>query len=348
MKFNITTFGCKANQYDSYAITEYMRENADNAGFGESVHVINSCTVTETADRKIAALIAKLKREKPCCTVVLCGCLPKAYPEKAAAMGADVVIAGKFPISPATALVNPLPYSPQRDRKRAFLKIQDGCNRDCAYCIIPKARGNPVSRPIADIAAEAQSLAANHSEIMITGINLALYAYEEHGLVGAVEAICKALESKTVPVRIGSLEPDLLSDTDITRLAQIPKTQLRRHFHLSLQSGCDAVLHRMNRRYDTAQYRSKIASLRGAFGANVAITTDIIVGFPGETQAEFAQTLAFVQEMGFAKIHVFRFSAREGTAAASMAKQIAPSEKKARFTALSEFAGTGKRVEDLG
>jgi threonylcarbamoyladenosine tRNA methylthiotransferase MtaB len=183
-------------------------------------------------------------------------------------------------------------------------------------------------------------LAANHREIVITGINLCAY---EFGLVNAVEAICEI--DAAVRVRLGSLEPDMLSDADITRLAALPK--LCRHFHLSLQSGSDATLARMNRRYDTAHYRGKIALIRRLL-PNAALTTDIIAGFPGETDAEFAETLAFAQECRFDKIHVFTFSPREGTAAAAMSGQIPAAVKKSRFAALNAIAGSEVKVEDLG
>jgi threonylcarbamoyladenosine tRNA methylthiotransferase MtaB len=311
MNFTITTFGCKANQYDSDGISELMKRN--HISEDSPVHIVNSCTVTENADRKVKSLIARLKRENPECRVILCGCLPKAYPDKAREFGADEVIEGRFSEN--------LPVSIQGNRTRAFLKIQDGCNRSCAYCIIPTARPHLTSRSVADIRAEAEMLvAAGHKEIVITGINLCLY---EHGLNNAIEAIA----ASGVPrIRLGSLEPDLVS---------LNSELVCNHVHLSLQSGSDSVLRRMNRRYDTAHYRKTAQSFAGC-----AVTTDIIVGFPGETEDEFTQTLEFAAEMGFAKIHVFPFSLREGTAAAAMPAQVAhgvKQERAARLTALADL-----------
>ncbi|MCL1832491.1 MAG: MiaB/RimO family radical SAM methylthiotransferase [Oscillospiraceae bacterium] len=330
MKFYVTTFGCKVNQYESAGIAELMRlrgyppvkppKAADTV-------IINSCTVTDNAERKVAAMIKRLKGDNPDCEVILCGCFAKAYPDKARQCGADKVVEGKFTQGETT------PVSLQRERTRAFLKIQDGCNRHCAYCIIPTARGAPSSRPIADIVSEAQTLAAaGHKEIVVTGINLCLY---EYGLMNAVEAV--AAVKGVQRVRLGSLEPDLISESDIARLADVPT--LCPHFHLSLQSGSDSVLRRMNRQYDTAKYRDTARLLRAAF-PTAAITTDIIAGFPDESDAEFAQTMMFAEEMAFAKIHAFAFSPREGTAAATMRGQVPQSVKRERVTALSALADT--------
>jgi threonylcarbamoyladenosine tRNA methylthiotransferase MtaB len=253
--------------------------------------------------------------------IILCGCLTKAFPDIETA--ADEVIIGKFAES--------LPVSLQSERTRAFLKIQDGCNRSCAYCIIPKARPDLHSRSIPEIVTEAQILAnAGHKEIVITGINLCLY---EYGLVNVIESIGEVASIKRI--RLGSLEPDLITESDIIKLSKIPK--LCNHFHLSLQSGSNTVLQRMNRRYTTDEYRNIVGRLR-TIDPTAAITTDIIAGFPGETEAEFAQTLEFAEEMRFAKIHTFAFSSREGTIAATMPNQIPKSIKRERVSKLSELA----------
>jgi threonylcarbamoyladenosine tRNA methylthiotransferase MtaB len=336
MNFNITTFGCKANQYDSSGIAELMKTKdyvkVDDHNKPCDVHIINSCTVTENADRKVKSLITRLKRENPHVKVILCGCFPKAFPEKARLTGADEIIEGKLVESPPTSL--------QKERTRAFLKIQDGCNRSCAYCIIPKARGETTSRSIADITDEAGLLSKYHKEIVITGINLCLY---EHGLVNAVKAVCGVEDVQRV--RLGSLEPDLISEHDIIKLSELVKQAcLCNHVHLSLQSGSDTVLKRMNRQYDTDYYRKIVSRFRG-----FAVTTDIIVGFPGETEEEFMQTLQFVEEIGFAKVHVFPFSKRDGTVAYSMPEQISKAVKQERSARLTELADTlrSKHFEGL-
>jgi threonylcarbamoyladenosine tRNA methylthiotransferase MtaB len=301
-----------------------MRQNgfkpADSAERA-SVHIINSCTVTENGDRKVKQLIKRVKKKNPNAVVVLCGCFPKAFPEKAALTGADVIVPG----TPSDSV------SVQSERTRAFLKIEDGCERECAYCIIPKARGAVKSRPIRDIAAEAETLAANgHKEIVLTGVNLCAYGGGDgRSLSEAVGAVCGV--GGIERVRLSSLEPDLISESDIARLAEFPK--LCPHFHLSLQSGSDAVLRRMKRRYDADYYEKTAKSLREAF-PECALTTDIIAGFPGETEAEFAETLAFAEEMRFVKIHAFAYSRREGTAAADMPRQISNAVKRERVAKL--------------
>jgi threonylcarbamoyladenosine tRNA methylthiotransferase MtaB len=354
MFFNITTFGCKANQYDSSAIAELMKLKgyvpfeslSDCADFTierAPVHIINSCTVTENSDRKIKNLISRLKKDSPGVKIILCGCLPKAFAEKAKTFGADVVIEGKFSLPGDTEAE--LPFSPQSQRTRAFLKIQDGCNRECAFCIIPKARGKSTSRTIDEITAEAHKLIlAGHKEIVITGINLCAY---EFGLVNAVQAVAQTGIHR---LRLGSLEPDMISESDIIRLSELTKPPhpakpacLCPHLHLSLQSGSDCVLKRMNRRYTTDDYRKIVKLIRERFTgtscreSGVAVTTDIIVGFPGETDEEFAQTLAFAEEMRFAKIHVFAFSKREGTPAAVMPEQVSKAIKRERVSVLCEL-----------
>ncbi|MCL1867207.1 MAG: MiaB/RimO family radical SAM methylthiotransferase [Oscillospiraceae bacterium] len=339
--FFITTFGCKVNQYESSAISALMTLRGlvqAKSGSDCDVHIINSCTVTDHTDRKVKSLITRLKKERPDMKVILCGCFPKAFPQKAAETGADEVIHGKFTECESYKNSEDFlpPISLQKERTRAFLKIQDGCNRNCAYCIIPKARDVLYSRSVSDIAAEAAALVkAGHKEIVVTGINLCLY---EPSLIDAVERICRV--DGLVRVRLGSLEPDLISETDIKRLSRLPN--LTPHFHLSLQSGSDRVLSRMNRRYTTSEYRLKAELIRRLFDSP-ALTTDIIAGFPGETDDDFAETLAFAREMRFAKIHGFAYSVRGGTAAAEMTGQVPKSVKVERMSRLSETAQSLRR-----
>jgi len=329
--FDIVTFGCKVNQYESSRIAELMRQKgyirAESPQAADLV-IVNSCTVTGNSDRKVKSLISRLKKDNPDVKVILCGCLTKAYPEKAREMNADEIIEGKFS--------NELPLSVQSERTRAFLKIQDGCNRSCAYCIIPKARGSVKSHPVADIITETQMLInAGHKEIVITGINLCAYG-EDTGLsslTDIVETVCGINGAQRV--RLGSLEPDMISESDIVRLSRLP--QLCPHFHLSLQSGSDSVLKRMNRLYTAAEFK-KITGIIHKYFPNAALTTDIIAGFPGETEEEFAQTLTLAKEMKFAKIHAFAFSRREGTLAAEMTEQISQKIKRERVSRLTEVA----------
>lgn len=328
MYFTITTFGCKVNQYESSGLSELMKlkgfTETDDSGKAD-VHIINSCTVTENSDKKVRRLISAIKRDNPAAVTVLCGCFPKAFPEKAGLVGADMVVGGVLPSA----------FSPQLNRARAFLKIVDGCDRGCAYCVIPKARGSVKSRALPDIADEARKLAeSGHKEIVLTGANLGLFGLDSGvSLYDAVKAVC--LTDGIERVRLSSLEPDLIGGEFAVKIAGLPK--LCRHFHISLQSGSDAVLRRMNRRYDTDYYAKLVASLREKF-PDCAVTTDIIAGFPGETEREFAETTAFAESIGFAKIHVFAYSKREGTVAAAMPEQVPESVKRERAARLCELS----------
>jgi len=331
MYFTITTFGCKVNQYESSGLAEFMRQRGYTETRDSSkadVHIINSCTVTENGDKKVRRLISAIKRDNPKAMTVLCGCLPRAFPEKAEASGANVVIK-----SPVSTLLENLPFSPQPSRTRAFLKIEDGCNRNCSYCIIPRARGEVRCRPLPDVISEARKLAEfGHKEIVLTGINLGLFP----GLYEAAADVCGVPGIERV--RLSSLEPDLIDEKLIADLAKLPK--FCPHFHISLQSGSDEVLRRMRRRYDTAYYRRLVGIIRENFRES-AVTTDIIAGFPGETDSEFAETLAFAEEMAFAKIHVFAYSKRGGTEAARMPNQVAPEVKRGR---VAKLCGSAARM----
>ena len=305
---------------------------------------------------------------------MLTGCLPQTDPEAAAALPeADIVLGvrerGGDPGLCGAVLTDrrerivavrahepgepfePLAALGDGDHTRAFLKIQDGCTQFCAYCIIPFARGAAAlqtagrahtretdlrSKPLDELRAEVLTLAAaGYREVVLAGINLSLYGREQGlRLPDAVEA------AAAVPgierVRLGSLEPELLTDADIARLAAVP--ELCGQFHLSLQSGCDATLARMNRHYTTARYREIAAALRGAF-PGCAITTDVITGFPGETEEEFSATCRFVEEMGFALVHIFPYSERRGTAAASLPDPVPVEERRRRAARLAAVTG---------
>ena len=353
MKVAFHTHGCKVNQYE----TQAMRRQLEQAGYETTefvpehtvadVLVINSCTVTGESDRKLRQFLRRCRRALPDAVIVLCGCMPQAYPEAAFNLPeVDIVLgnavrADLLPkleeylahkqriccVPQHSATYEPMDIDEFQGRTRAFVKIQDGCNRFCSYCIIPYARGRVRSRQPDDITAELQRLAAKgYKEVVLVGINLTAYG-QDLGLTiaDAVDAACAVdgLER----VRLGSLEPDFITDDVIARMKAQPK--LCPQFHLALQSGCDATLKRMNRHYTTAEYADLCHRLRHHF-PNCAITTDIMVGFPGETEEEFEQSCAFAESISFARAHVFAYSRRRGTRADRMPNQVDNAEKARR------------------
>lgn len=352
MKAKIITLGCKVNQYESEAMLEALLAGGfQEARSGEEadVVVVNSCTVTATSDQKVRQTLRRAKRDNPGAVMVLTGCMPQAFPEEAAGLlEADVVLGNArrgdlLPwvmeyLSSKQRIVDIAPHekgeafekmsvSAFHGRTRAFLKIQDGCDRFCSYCIIPYARGRVRSKPLEELREEVLKLGeAGYQEVVLTGINLPAYG-KELGLhlCDAVEAACAAPGIHRV--RLGSLEPEQLTPEVIARMAKEEK--LCPQFHLSLQSGCDETLRRMNRHYTTAEYREIVENLRKAF-PNCAITTDIMVGFAGETEEEFQASLAFAQEIAFAKVHVFAYSRRPGTRAYDMPDQVSNRVKEER------------------
>ena len=378
MKVKFVTLGCKVNQVES----EAMREALLAAGFQEAaggetadVVVVNSCTVTATSDQKARQALRREKKRNPGAVAVLTGCWPQAFPQEAQEfLEADVVLGTArrgdlVPrlleyLSTKQRVVDIAPHekgekfeklsiSAMHGRTRAFVKIEDGCDRFCSYCIIPYARGRVRSKPLEDIREEAARLGkAGYKEVVLTGINLPAYGKDLGGdLCDAVEAACAA--PGILRVRLGSLEPEQLTPPVIARLAAQEK--LCPQFHLSLQSGCDDTLRRMNRHYTTAEYRQIVGDLRKAF-PNCAVTTDIMVGFAGETEEEFAKSLAFAKEIAFAKVHVFAYSRRPGTRAYDMPGQVANKVKEDRSrqmiaatlaTQRAFFAAQTGRVEEV-
>ena len=352
MRAAFYTLGCKVNQYESQAMEELFRRRGYEIvppSQEAELYIVNSCTVTSSGDKKTRQIVRRLRREHPLAVVALTGCLPQTDPRAAEELPeADLVLGTRERRTVVEAVEEYLarrqrlvgePFEPLEalgddGHTRAFLKIQDGCTQFCAYCIIPFARGPLRSRELAALREEVAGLAAaGYREVVLTGINLSLYGRELGlRLPDAVEA------AASVPgidrVRIGSLEPELLTDEDIARLAAVP--QLCGQFHLSLQSGCDATLARMNRHYTAARYREIAGALREKF-PGCAITTDVITGFPGETPEEFAETCRFVREMGFAMVHIFPYSERRGTAAASMPDAVPMEERRRRAAALAEI-----------
>lgn len=377
MKIAFFTLGCKVNQYESQAMAERMvkcgfelvspNEKAD-------VYVINSCTVTAESDRKTRQTVRRFKRKNPDSIVVLTGCMPQAFPEDADALKeADIVLGNKNNIRLPELIERYFSCSQRiieienhetgdkfigdsisgfEGRTRAIVKIEDGCNRFCSYCIIPYSRGRVRSKPIDELENELRTLSdAGFIEIVLVGINLSSYGSD----IGF--NICDAVEIAAgmnfERVRLGSLEPDHITDDVIGRLAKIDK--FCPQFHISLQSGCDNTLKAMNRHYTSAEYRELCIKLRNAF-EDTTITTDIMVGFPTESEEDFADNINFAKEIGFEKVHVFPYSPREGTRAAKM-EQIEKSIKEKRSRIMIEEtekirqkfldSQTGKTVEVL-
>lgn len=328
------------NQYESQLMAQLLTDHGySKAADHNTAHIciVNSCTVTATGDSKCRKVINRVRRENPSCIIVLCGCMPQAFADKPELFrGCDIVmgntarrdivevldeyLADRRPIiriapHAKDESFEPMSVSGFDERTRAFVKIEDGCNRFCSYCIIPYARGRVRSKPLDVLSREVGDLAANgYKEIVLVGINLSAYG-QELGLDirDAVKAVCAV--GGVERVRLGSIEPERMTRDLLSVLAEEPK--FCPHFHLSLQSGCDATLRRMRRHYDTAEYARIVADIRELF-EDPAITTDIMVGFVGESEEEFAESLAFCQSIGFAKAHVFPYSVRKGTAAEHM------------------------------
>lgn len=361
MRISFYTLGCKVNQHETGALAKLFCDNGYTlAAPGEEadVYVVNSCTVTAGGDKKSRQWLRRARRENPGAVTVLAGCYPQAFPEEAAGVTeADVVVGNTdrmgllqavqtalqtgervVDIRPHTRgeAFEELPIARPLGHTRAFLKVQDGCHRQCAYCVIPRARGPVRSRARQKVLEELRALAANgYREVVFSGINLPSYGLDTgDDLAGLVEAAAGIGGIRRI--RLSSLEPDLLPPDTIARLAAV--NALCPQFHLSLQSGCTATLRRMRRVYTAEEYAAVCAALRTAFGGHLSLTTDVIVGFPGETEAEFAESLAFVQAMRFLKVHVFPYSPRPGTPAANFPDQIPEPEKARRVHAMQSAA----------
>lgn len=361
MRISFYTLGCKVNQHETGALAKLFCDNGYTlAAPGEEadVYVVNSCTVTAGGDKKSRQWLRRARRENPGAVTVLAGCYPQAFPEEAAGVvEADVVVGNTdrmgllqavqtalqtgervVDIRPHTRgeAFEELPIARPLGHTRAFLKVQDGCHRQCAYCVIPRARGPVRSRARQKVLEELRALAANgYREVVFSGINLPSYGLDTgDDLAGLVEAAAGIGGIRRI--RLSSLEPDLLPPDTIARLAAV--NALCPQFHLSLQSGCTATLRRMRRVYTAEEYAAVCAALRTAFGGHLSLTTDVIVGFPGETEAEFAESLAFVQAMRFLKVHVFPYSPRPGTPAANFPDQIPEPEKARRVHAMQSAA----------
>lgn len=362
-KVAFVTLGCKTNQYETDALMDIFYKNryevVDFDDFSD-VYVINTCTVTNVSDKKSRQMIRRAKKSNPDGLVVVVGCYAQISPDEVSAIeDVDIVIGTDSRsaiisyIEDYKAGLTDKPYVIVEDimkikvfeemsvssittHTRAFIKIQEGCNQYCTYCIIPYARGHVRSRSLQHILDEIEALThKGYVEFVLTGIHIGSYGLDLDGVsvIDLLEAIQK-LEG-VQRMRLGSVEPRLISEDFIRRIKPLDK--LCDHFHLSLQSGSDSVLKRMNRKYSAEAFSTAVDRLRNLYG-KPSLTTDIIVGFPGETDAEFEETMAFVRHIKFSEIHVFQFSKREGTPAATMTDQVDPAIKKVRSEQLITLA----------
>ncbi len=354
-KVAFVTLGCKTNQYETDALMDLFYKNryevVDFDDFSD-VYVINTCTVTSISDKKSRQMIRRAKKSNPNGIVVVVGCYAQISPDEVSAIEDVDIVVGT---DARTSILNyisdyisgntPKPYVIVEDiskikifeemtvsnittHTRAFVKIQEGCNQFCTYCIIPYARGRVRSRELAHVVDEIKQLTLKgYVEFVLTGIHIGSYGLdlEQVELIDLIESI-HAIEG-VKRIRLGSIEPRLISDSFVTRLSLLPK--VCDHFHLSLQSGSNTVLKRMNRKYSAEEFYESVQRLKSVYKAP-SLTTDIIVGFPGETNEEFLETMSFVEKVGFSEIHVFQFSRREGTPAAEMKDQIDGKIKKFR------------------
>ena len=364
MKIAFYTLGCKVNQYETQALEQLVTQRGHSlVPFEEAAdaYVINTCTVTAVSDKKSRQVIRRARKAAPDAVIAVCGCYPQTHPDDVEKLGVDL-IAGTGDRTgfvdllerewsdrqPITALddafsrrtFEPLPAGGLEGRTRAMLKMEDGCVNFCSYCIIPYARGRVRSLPLADCVRQARELeAAGYREIVLTGIEISSWGQDLEGkpeLMEAIEAICQGLSPDT-RVRLGSLEPRTITPDFCRRAAALPN--LCPHFHLSMQSGCDTVLARMNRKYDSNRYYESVKFLHQVYD-RPAITTDLIVGFPGETEEEFHQTLDFIQKCAFSAMHIFPYSKRPGTPAAKLPGQVLNAVKEERAHRAAQIART--------
>ena len=373
MKFGFYTLGCKTNQFETQAMERFLAERGHEIGSFEGPcdgYIINTCSVTAVADKKNRAVIRRCRRENPEAVIGVCGCYTQHAPEDVRKLGVDVIggsakreefiekmleAAQKKAViarseatrqspglsgSPLELLDNALsrreyevlPAGGLAERTRAMLKVQDGCVNFCSYCIIPYTRGPIRSEPLEDAVRQARELEARgYREIVVTGIEIAGWGRDLPGkppVRQLIEAVCDAVPA--LRIRLGSLEPRIVTEEFCAALGRLPN--LCPQFHLSMQSGCDTVLGRMRRKYDTARYLESLELLRRFF-PGCAVTTDMIVGFPGETEEEFRQSLEFIRKCAFAGMHIFPYSRRPGTPAADMPGQLGNDVKEERSRA---------------
>ncbi len=368
-KAALHNLGCKVNAYE----TEAMQEMLEKAGYeivpfkeGADIYIINTCTVTNIADRKSRQMLHRARKMNPGAIVVAAGCYVQAQAEKQEVDPCIDIVLGNNRKKDLIAVLEEyeknkeadtcleevedisrtreyetLSLTRPGDHTRAYIKVQDGCNQFCTYCIIPYARGRVRSRAVEDVIREVRSLAGNgYREVVLTGIHLSSYGIDFDGERHLLELIRAVHEVEGISrIRLGSLEPGIITEEFAESISSLPK--MCPHFHLSLQSGCDDTLRRMNRRYTSAEYYEKCQILRKYFD-HPALTTDVIVGFPGETEEEFRQSMEFVDKVDFYETHIFKYSRREGTKAAAMEGQVSE-QVKAQRSALMISLGERKR-----
>lgn len=361
------TLGCKVNQYETEAMIEaFETEGYQTVDYEEyaDVYIINTCTVTNMGDRKSRQIIRRALDSNPEAFIAVVGCYSQISPDKVIEIPGVKLVVGTNERAKIVELVEyamdkeekinmvsdimevrefeEMSIKNYKSRTRAFLKIQEGCDQYCSYCIIPYARGHIRSRRPESIIEEVKMLAENgFKEIVLTGIHVASYG-RDLGDTSLIEIIEQVHQVDGIErIRMSSVEPKTLNDEFIDRLSKLDK--ICRHFHLSLQSGCDATLKRMNRKYTTEEYMRVVNRLREVY-PEVAITTDLIVGFPGETEEEFQGTVDFVKKVDFSGMHVFKFSPREGTPAAKHSNQVLPQVKEQRSKIITEIANQSEEA----
>ena len=361
MKYAFYTLGCKVNQYETQAMQQLLLARGDTLGEFDGVcdcYIVNTCTVTAVSDKKSRNAIRRARKLNPNAVIGVCGCYAQTAPEEIRKLDVDVLIGtdgraeflDKLAAAAAEKLrwehvedaglpraFEQLPSGGLAERTRALLKVEDGCNNFCTYCIIPYARGPVRSLPLEQAVAQTRRLREEgYREIVFTGIEISSWGHDfkdGSSLIDLLEAVSAA--AGDMRLRLGSLEPRTITEDFCRRAARLPN--LCEQFHLSLQSGCDETLRRMNRRYDTARFAESVQLLRAYFD-RPAITTDLITGFPGETEEEFAQTLDFIRACDFARMHIFPYSIRPGTKAAAMEQlpRAVKEERAARAAAVAE------------
>mgnify|MGYP002769767469 FL=1 len=367
MKYAFYTLGCKVNQYETQAMQQLLLQRGDTLGDFDGIcdcYVINTCTVTAMSDKKSRNAIRRVRRRNPEAVIGVCGCYAQTAPEELRGMDVDVLTGTDGRVEFLDRLAQAardrqhwehvedaglprrfeqLPAGGLAERTRALLKVEDGCNNFCTYCIIPYARGRVRSLPLESAVQEARKLAAEgYREIVVNGIEISSWGWEWHDgscLRQLLTALCAAVPE--VRIRLGSLEPRTIDEEFCRALSGFQN--LCPQFHLSLQSGSDPVLKRMNRKYDTARYYESVRLLNEYF-PGCAVTTDLIVGFPGESEASFEESLAFIRKCALTKVHIFPYSRREGTPADKMPDQVPKAVKEARA---ARAAAVAAELEDV-
>lgn len=364
MTVSFSTLGCKVNQYESEALAEIFEAKGFTvlpSGKTADIIIVNSCTVTAESNRKVRQTVRKLRRKSPDALIVLTGCMAQAFPKECERIKeADLIIGNshyntvpdlcinalsknltRVCVTPHEKVYTDIGVSKLTEHTRGYIKIEDGCNRFCSYCIIPYARGRVRSRSLDSIKKEAENLAtAGYKEVVLVGINLSAFGLDTGDeLCDAVEVVSRVDGIKRV--RLGSLECDQISDEALEKLAENKK--FCPQFHLSLQSGCDKTLKEMNRRYDTDFYRDLVERIRAKF-KNPAITTDIMVGFMGESDEDFKESCDFMEEIRFARSHVFVYSVREGTAAAKRTDKVEPQTAQQRAKLMQKISTSTEKA----